>query len=151
MGASGSGKSTLMNIVGCLDTPTTGRYLLDGLDAGRFDERQQSIVRGRKIGFVFQSFNLIPRTTALANVEPAARVRRAARPRAPRAGRGRPRAGRARRPHGARAVRACRAVSSSASPWPAPSSRTRRCCWPTSRPARSTATAPRRCWRCSTP
>ncbi|GAB3674313.1 ABC transporter ATP-binding protein [Angustibacter aerolatus] len=69
MGASGSGKSTLMNIVGCLDTPTTGRYLLDGLDAGRFDERQQSIVRGRKIGFVFQSFNLIPRTTALANVE----------------------------------------------------------------------------------
>jgi putative ABC transport system ATP-binding protein len=69
MGASGSGKSTLLNILGCLDVPTSGQYLLDGIDTSEFDEEQFSLLRNRKIGFVFQSFNLVPRTTALANVE----------------------------------------------------------------------------------
>jgi putative ABC transport system ATP-binding protein len=69
MGSSGSGKSTLMNILGCLDIPTTGEYFLDGVDVSRLNDRQLALVRNRRIGFVFQSFNLIPRTTALANVE----------------------------------------------------------------------------------
>jgi putative ABC transport system ATP-binding protein len=69
LGASGSGKTTLMNIIGCLDVPSSGRYLLDGIDVSFLDESELALVRRRKIGFVFQSFNLIPRTTALANVE----------------------------------------------------------------------------------
>jgi putative ABC transport system ATP-binding protein len=69
MGASGSGKSTLMNIIGCLDAPTAGTYHLDGIDVGGLGDDQLSLVRNHKVGFVFQAFNLIPRTTALANVE----------------------------------------------------------------------------------
>ena len=69
MGTSGSGKSTLLNQLGCLDTPTSGEYLLDGVSVRTMSRRERAVLRNRKIGFVFQSYNLLPKTTAVENVE----------------------------------------------------------------------------------
>src|SRR5438270_2830860 len=85
MGASGSGKSTFMNILGCLDRPSSGRYLLEGTDVSSLDKRQLAAIRNRQLGFVFQGFNLLARTTALENTQlptlytPIARPERARR------------------------------------------------------------------------
>src|SRR5574344_1787649 len=69
MGTSGSGKSTLLNTLGCLDTPTSGEYYLDGVSVRSMSKNERAVLRNRKIGFVFQSYNLLPKTTALENVE----------------------------------------------------------------------------------
>ncbi len=69
MGTSGSGKSTLLNLLGCLDTPTSGEYLLDGVKVREMEKAERAVLRNRKIGFVFQSYNLLPKTTAIENVE----------------------------------------------------------------------------------
>ncbi|MCF0205046.1 MAG: ATP-binding cassette domain-containing protein, partial [Muribaculaceae bacterium] len=69
MGKSGSGKSTLLNQLGCLDTPTSGEYLLDGISVRTMSRSQRAVLRNRKIGFIFQNYNLLPKTTSIENVE----------------------------------------------------------------------------------
>ena len=149
MGASGSGKSTLMNIIGCLDAGTRGRYLLDGIDVRRLVDRQLSLIRNRKIGFIFQSFNLIPRTSALRNVElPLAYAGLPADERRRRALAALDRVGLADRVHHSPAELS--GGSSSGSQSRAPSRPSRSCCSLTSPPAHWTVAAPPTCCSSST-
>jgi putative ABC transport system ATP-binding protein len=141
VGASGSGKSTLLSIVAGLDTPTSGTVKLDGEDLFALDEDDRAALRARKVGFVFQSFQLLGNLTALENVMLPLELagRRDARKAA---GEMLARVGLAER--WATIPRCCPAASSSAWRWPAPSSSSPPCCWPTSPPAASTSPPARR-------
>jgi ABC-type lipoprotein export system ATPase subunit len=147
MGASGSGKSTLMNVLGCLDRPSAGEYLLGGVAVGPLDDDALADIRGERLGFVFQGFNLLPRTTAVENValpmlydrqgrfaDPTARAIAALQ----RVGLG---------DASTTSQTSSPAASSSASPSPGPSSPSPGCSWPTSPRATSTPAPPSRSWR----
>ena len=149
MGSSGSGKSTLMNTLGCLDTPTHGRYLLDGIDVRHYDDDDLADIRNRKIGFVFQSFNLVPRTNAVANVElPLAYAGVARAERQTRALAALGEVGMADRVQPP-AVRALGRSAAAGRGRASAGHRTRRSSWPTSQPATSTHARPPTCWKSS--
>ena len=148
-GRTGHGKTTLLQILGGLDRPTSGIVEFDGQDLAELREAQVTRLRAVSIGFIFQTFNLVPTLSAAENVEaaliplgtgPAERRRRVA---------ARPGIGRARRPGPAPARPSCPAASSSGWPSPGRWSRSRRCCWPTSRPATSTRAPATRSSTCS--
>ena len=145
MGPSGSGKSTLMNLIGCLDTPTKGSYLLNGKQVGEMNDDELARIRNEEIGFVFQTFNLLPRATALHNVElPLVYAGVPAKERQERAKAALEKVELTSRM--STGPTSCPAASASASPSPARSSTTRRSCWPTSRPATSTRRPATRSW-----
>ncbi len=141
MGPSGSGKSTLMNVIGCLDTPSSGEYWLSGQEVSRMADDALARVRNREIGFVFQTFNLLPRATALHNVElPLVYAGTSSRERRQRAEEALARVGLRDRMH------QTSSPAGSASAWRSPGrwSTGRPSSWPTSRPATSTAPRARR-------
>ena len=150
IGSSGSGKSTLMNIIGCLDTPTAGRYVLNGHDVSGLDDDQLADIRNQEIGFIFQNFNLLPRASALKNVMQPLHLSRAQLGGAQSRSRARARCASV----SPTAATTCRtsfpAASASASRSRARSSPGPRSCSPTSRPATSTRRRPPRSSRCST-
>ena len=149
MGPSGSGKSTLMNLLGCLDVASHGTYTLAGNDVSTLDENALARIRNRQIGFIFQSFNLVPRMSALANVELPLVYGKVARPNAD-AARSKPSTGSDSPIAPTTNRRSSRAATSSGSPSPGHSSPPPRSCSRTSRPATWTARRPTRFSACST-